>query len=1134
MESSQVLVSSSWDRLAALLLERLSEEDLDPLQPQTVAVPGGAWGRWIRDRIATETGVAANVRFLRMEDALLEAGAIDPAEVLTPSRALPAYLAELPAMAADPRGLVLRSYLARDGEGVLGAHAVGLAVALVNEQARAERHRAEKGGHAVPPGFQQELSRRVHARLGTRPLGALVRERSSATPPPLPPRAMSVMHLFGLPPLDPVLARLLSAPYPGRTVIAYLWTPSSPHASALLSRWGAKPDLATRPRREAALALRETAVHPLLGANGRATDRALLAACWAGVTIELDPVTEPARRHADTALGVLQTAVRENRWAKEPSDPARTEPRPRLHPDDDSLRIHASHGPVRQAEVLRDALLALFATHPDLSPRDVRILTPDVAAFAPLLAAAFAGAQGRGATGEGAPTLPLAIAPHDSGVRCALPEALLAIVAFGAGARLTASAVLAWLGQPCVRARFGLSPNDLDDVKGWVRAAKIRWGEDGRSRALAMGALDGETALASDDANTWEHGLDRLALAVCCPPEAGFFEGRLPADDIEGEDVVTLGRFLAAVRALRAHLEIFRRPADLSTWIERATNALEDLLAADDVAATLGVRAALASLRGGAPDRSHGNDAALSEDDAPLLSCAAFHALLEHTLAVAPARSPGTSADHATVGPLSSAHALPARVVALLGLDEDAFPRRSTSSSLDLLAASPRLLDPERRDDDRGAFLQAILGASDHLLVVAGLRHATTNAPLPFAAPLDELLDVLDASFSTSSRTPRDLVVRDHPLQPFGESAFLSEPPADPLSRDPRALSVALALRGPRAPLPGIFDEPGQPLGTILPEEEEDEVSLDELDAFFRDPGRMLLWQRLGTRLGLGPSAVDDREPIEPSALERWQLRDAFCRLTLEQGVPAARRILRAQGALPLGGAGEALLDEMDRDFTALEAAHGALIASLRRREAVSVVFGADLGILPRITGVVPGASDEVGVVCLSLAVPDKPQTLLGAYLRLLSLCASGNPACAAVSLGIKKGKPEAVTLLPPDNPLATLAGYVALYREGQRGAVRYAARTSHAFAASIRGSGYAGPFRDAPEAALAQAVDAAKTCWEASYVGRGEREVPSLWATFRGAPPWEDPSGKLSPAFLRWSEAVWSPVIAAVSGAPS
>ena len=58
-------------------------------------------------------------------------------------------------------------------------------------------------------------------------------------------------------------------------------------------------------------------------------------------------------------------------------------------PHDGSVTIHACHGPARQVEVLREALLHLLDDDDTLQPRDIIVLCPDVDTFAPLISAAF-------------------------------------------------------------------------------------------------------------------------------------------------------------------------------------------------------------------------------------------------------------------------------------------------------------------------------------------------------------------------------------------------------------------------------------------------------------------------------------------------------------------------------------------------------------------------------------------------------------------------------------------------------------------------------------------------------------------------------------------------------------------------
>src|SRR5690625_6740139 len=65
------------------------------------------------------------------------------------------------------------------------------------------------------------------------------------------------------------------------------------------------------------------------------------------------------------------------------------DPDARTADPDASVQVHGCHSKSRQVEVLREVLTGLFEDDPDLEPRDVLILCPDVEENAPLLHAAF-------------------------------------------------------------------------------------------------------------------------------------------------------------------------------------------------------------------------------------------------------------------------------------------------------------------------------------------------------------------------------------------------------------------------------------------------------------------------------------------------------------------------------------------------------------------------------------------------------------------------------------------------------------------------------------------------------------------------------------------------------------------------
>ena len=110
--------------------------------------------------------------------------------------------------------------------------------------------------------------------------------------------------------------------------------------------------------------------------------------------------------------------------------------------------------------------------------------------------------------------------------------------------------------------------------------------QDATSRFREMLAPDASPPPAhplwTDDQNTWDFGLDRLALAVASSDDAGAFEGRLAAADIEGDDAALVGRFLDFVRTLRRVLAEVAAPVDANAWTKRVDGVLEEMTRTPD------------------------------------------------------------------------------------------------------------------------------------------------------------------------------------------------------------------------------------------------------------------------------------------------------------------------------------------------------------------------------------------------------------------------------------------------------------------------------------------------------------------------------------------------------------------------
>ena len=140
---------------------------------------------------------------------------------------------------------------------------------------------------------------------------------------------------------------------------------------------------------------------------------------------------------------------------------------------DRSIQLHASHGPDRQVEVLREVLVGLLADDPTLEPRDIVVMCPDIETFAPLIAAAFG--LDTDETAAEHPGHRLRVRLADRSLRQINPLlALLTTLVGLAESRMEASALLDLCSAAPVARKFGFGVDDLErlhELVGPVRGA---------------------------------------------------------------------------------------------------------------------------------------------------------------------------------------------------------------------------------------------------------------------------------------------------------------------------------------------------------------------------------------------------------------------------------------------------------------------------------------------------------------------------------------------------------------------------------------------------------------------------------------------------------------------------------------
>jgi exodeoxyribonuclease V gamma subunit len=690
---------------------------------------------------------------------------------------------------------------------------------------------------------------------------------------------------------------------------------------------------------------------------------------------------------------------------------------------DESIRFHIAHSAQREVEILHDQLLARFSADPDLRPRDIIVMVPDIDSYAPHIRAVF-GQLDR----QDPRFIPFTLADQGQRGRDPLLIAVEHLLKLP-DSRFPVSEILDLLDVPALRARFGVVERDLPTLHRWIEGAGIRWGMNAEQRA----GLGLPEAL---EQNSWRFGLRRMLLGYAVG-NANACEGIEPYDEIGGLDAALIGPLVALLDALEIARQELAQPAPPKEWGVRlqalvqlffqASNEHDDYLLAQ-----------LEELRETWLDTC---DSVGLHDELPLTVVreAWLAGLDQGRLSQ---RFLAGAVNFCTLMPM---RAIPFKRVCLLGMNDGDYPRAQPPLDFDLMGSDYRPGDRSRREDDRYLLLEALLSARDQLYISWVGRSIRDNSERPASVLIGQLRDHLASGWRLRNEGENLLkaMTQEHPLQPFSARYFHE---GDALFSYANEWQV-------------LHQVTDQTAGAEVLEAyaQEEPLSLGQLQDFLRNPVRHFFSQRLKVFFEAAEVPLADEEPFVLDALQRYSLSDSLLAAALgeidqaDQALEDQAKRLQNSGLLPMAGFGECLQRELIEPLPNLLQRYQQLLALWPTPLASALPVALELEGL-RLEGWLSGLHQRADGGLLSVTtIPNsigsvknrKWHRLTRPWVNHLVACASGIPISTALV-----ASDDSLLLEPLEKgaALQTLGHLLQVWRAGMRQPLPIAVKTAFAW----------------------------------------------------------------------------------------
>ncbi|GEO10950.1 exodeoxyribonuclease V subunit gamma [Segetibacter aerophilus] len=493
---------------------------------------------------------------------------------------------------------------------------------------------------------------------------------------------------------------------------------------------------------------------------------------------------------------------------------------------DGSITVNACYTTAREVEVLYNYLVHLVDQKSEaLSARDIVVMVSDIDAYAPYIKAVFNSAPYK---------FPFTIADESFTISDNLFSALQLVLALSED-NFKAEEVLQLLDSNYIRTRFSITGTDL--IRKAVDKANIRFGIEGKK--------EDETIYVS-----WKNGIRRIMYGICMSGEEAYdVDGytTYPLDIAEGEDSFELIRFSHFAEVLISTIEDRRHVRTITEWGEYIEQVIDKLIYQTEDNNDEDYQLLLRNL-----EKLYAlNDVVKDKISFDVFKHSFLNSLTTET------RSNAFASGGITFCSLIPMRSIPFKVVALLGLNFDKFPRKETRVSFNLMELEKRKGDRNVKENDKHLFLETLLSAQQYLYISYIGRNSKDNTVMPPSVLIDELIDYIQSGLKDEAVKLRETFVTTHPLHGFSHKYQIQNKRLYNYLGEADTTKHTTVVSQAAATAPLAFDE----------------VSIEAFIGLFKNPLKAYYNNVLRIRYEQDNVLLPENEIFELDGLQSWQMK---------------------------------------------------------------------------------------------------------------------------------------------------------------------------------------------------------------------------------------------------------------------